>query len=175
DAVVEGRIKDVIGVMMTIRAAYTKLNTRTKRVHLTLPSQHVMVRVFRFPDIPDHEMRKLVDFELKHNIHLPFEDPYYDFVNQDASDSPARKRMKRAEPGKTTHTKSGHNHNQAHPDPAPTADPFGLLGQEASPESAAEAERQCDVLMAAASLELIDEYKEAVTEAGLLPVSMEIK
>lgn len=175
DAVVEGRIKDVIGVMMTIRAAYTKLNTRTKRVHLTLPSQHVMVRFFRFPDIPDHEMRKLVDFELKHNIHLPFEDPYYDFVNQDASASHARKRLKRAKPDKTKEKKSGHNHNQDHPDPAPAADPFGLLGQEASPESAAEAERQCDVLMAAASLELIDEYKEAVTEAGLLPVSMEIK
>ncbi len=169
DAVVEGRIKNVVGVMQAIRAAYARLNTRTKRVHLTLPSQHVMVRFFRFPDIPDHEMRKLVDFELKHNIHLPFEDPHYDFINQDATTE--RKRLKRAKP--TTGKKT--DNNPDHSDPSQAADPFGgLLGQEPA-ASEAEQDNKCDVMMAAASLELIEEYKEAVTASGLTPVSMEIK
>ncbi len=168
DAVVEGRIKNVVGVMQAIRAAYARLNTRTKRVHLTLPSQHVMVRFFRFPDIPDREMRKLVDFELKHNIHLPFEDPYYDFINQDGTTE--RRRLKRAKVNdKQTNTKPDHSDQQQ------AADPFGGLLGEQSAASEAEQENKCDVMMAAASLELIEEYKEAVAASGLTPVSMEIK
>jgi type IV pilus assembly protein PilM len=169
DAVVEGRIRNVVGVMQAIRAAYARLNTRTKRVHLILPSQHVMVRFFRLPDIPDHELRKLVDFELKHNIHLPFEDPYYDFINQDATTE--RKRLKRAKPAKDKKPDNKPDHSDQHQ----AADPFsGLLGQEPEASEAGQ-ENKCDVMMAAASLELIEEYKEAVAASGLNPVSMEIK
>jgi type IV pilus assembly protein PilM len=76
----DGRIIDSSRVILTLQSMVAKLNIKVKEVHIILPSQLIMVRFLKLPDIPLKDLRKLVDFEMKHNIHLPFDAPFYDFV-----------------------------------------------------------------------------------------------
>ena len=159
-AVVEGRVVNVLAVMQAIQAVRQQADIRSRHVHMILPSQHIMVRFLKLPDIPDHEMKKLIAFELRHNIHLPFEEPYYDFVN--LSGTQHGKKLVRAKKKEDEAAEQG---------PAAEASPFDLLAQPPEEPQGAEA----DVMLVAASMELIREYKEAAQAAGCEPVSMEIK
>jgi type IV pilus assembly protein PilM len=76
----DGRILDSSHVIFTLQIMLAKINLKVKKVHLILPSQLIMVRFLKLPNIPMKNLRKLIDFEMMHNIHLPFDLPFYDFV-----------------------------------------------------------------------------------------------
>jgi type IV pilus assembly protein PilM len=78
--VVDGRIMDRARLTQVLQSMMAKLEIKTKKVHLVLPSELIMVRFLKLPDIAHKDLNKLVDFEMKHNIHLPFDSPIYDFT-----------------------------------------------------------------------------------------------
>lgn len=52
-----------------------------KKVHLAIPTQNILVRkITSLPDIGENELAKILQFQIGENIHLPFENPIYDFV-----------------------------------------------------------------------------------------------
>lgn len=52
-----------------------------KNVHLAIPTQNILVRkITSLPDIGESELAKILHFQIGESIHLPFEDPIYDFV-----------------------------------------------------------------------------------------------
>lgn len=76
----EGKIQQVDTLVNVIRQAMQDADIRTRKAHLVVPSQFVVIRHLQLPDLPRVKLRKVIDFELKNSIHLPFEDPVYDFV-----------------------------------------------------------------------------------------------
>ncbi|NEX78358.1 hypothetical protein G4Z05_05545 [Bacillus thermocopriae] len=52
-----------------------------KNVHLAIPTQNILVRkITSLPDLGESELAKILQFQIGESIHLPFEDPIYDFV-----------------------------------------------------------------------------------------------
>jgi len=76
----DGKVKQVDTMAELLRQTMRDANIRSKNVHLVVPSQYVVIRHLQLPDLPYKPLRKLIDFELQQSIHLPFDDPVYDFV-----------------------------------------------------------------------------------------------
>ncbi|KEO82692.1 type IV pilus biogenesis protein PilM [Tumebacillus flagellatus] len=76
----EGKIVQVETLANVIRETMRQHNIRSNKAHLVVPSQYVVIRQLQLPDVPEPQLRKVIDFELQNSIHLPFEDPVYDVV-----------------------------------------------------------------------------------------------
>ncbi|WP_020619750.1 type IV pilus biogenesis protein PilM [Paenibacillus daejeonensis] len=143
----DGRIVDAEALAAALNNVAKSVKWSNRSVHLALPSQSVMIRMIRMPDVPEKEMRKLIQFELEHKLHLPFEEPSFDFVIQ-----PLRQPAEEEAPIGT--------------------DTSWLAGGE---EQEAVAAQLRDVMLLAAPMELLHTYSQLIEGAGLRPVSMEVK
>lgn len=161
----DGRIQDEALLQQAFRVILDRHPWPSKRVQFAIPSQTVMVRILKMPNVADKELRKLVDFEMKNNIHLPFDDPYYDFVRLELpAETVGGKRKKRKEAAEfqaqweaaaTRETPGGGNPFASVPDPS--------------------AGNMCDVMLVAASMELLQQYIRIFDELGLTLAGIEIK
>lgn len=78
--IVGGRVEQSNMVIGTFKAALDK-GGLSKNVHLTIPTTNILVRkITSLPDIGEHELGKILHFQIGESIHLPFENPIYDFV-----------------------------------------------------------------------------------------------
>lgn len=50
-----------------------------RQVHFAIPSQMVMMKTLKLPDLPDKQLEKLLSYELTQTVSLPFESPHYDY------------------------------------------------------------------------------------------------
>ncbi len=171
----EGKIVDGFRLLQTIQTAVNRLNVKVKKAHFALPSPIVMVRFLKLPDLAKKEMDKLVDFEMKHNIHLPFEQPYFDYLkmggqsdiqsknNKIINNKPAAKEIK-----------AGYQQAAAQSDPL-----FGLTtaknDDNISSLTESTPELMCDVMLVAAPGERVEEYVHILQEAQIELASVEIK
>lgn len=53
---------------------------RVRHAHVVLPAQYSVMKIVEFPAVTAKKLRNLVDFEIHHSLHLPFEDPIFDLV-----------------------------------------------------------------------------------------------
>jgi type IV pilus assembly protein PilM len=188
-AVDDGRIKEIYSVITTVQTLVAKLNPKSKSVHMVVPSQSIMVRFLKFPDIPLKELQKLVDFEVKHNIHLPFDHPVYDFVKLNGTEEGAAKPKfnSKSAPKKLEAAKPSIKEDDEDwlgQVAAGKQDSLGLGGsqdllfgdnQKTEPVTSPMEKLQCDVMLVAAPRELIEEYSQIARAAGLKLKSLEIK
>ncbi|WP_159883461.1 type IV pilus biogenesis protein PilM [Paenibacillus puerhi] len=173
-AVQDGKMLEPQEVVRALQTAKARLKKQTKRAHICLPSQNVMVRFMKFPDIPLKELREVITFEMKHTIHLPFEDPVFDFVkltgthNQRSSAKTWKREPKANKPGALAAKEAaaasyplfgGENH-----------DPFADLAKTDAAE-----EQLCDVMLVAVPRAMVEEYVEVFKQAGIKLASVEIK
>ncbi|GKU79897.1 type IV pilus biogenesis protein PilM [Paenibacillus sp. L3-i20] len=105
----------------------------SNHVHFSVPSETVMVRTLKLPDLSHMELKKLVQFEMNNNLHLAFEDPYYDFVKLPSSQSGS--------------SETANN----------------------------EVEKLAEVLVVAASTNILRQYADMFESIKLKPISFEIK
>lgn len=80
EVIVDGKVKQVDTLAGLLRDTMRAHHIRCKKTHLVVPSQFVLIRQLQLPDLPKKQLCKVIDFELQNSIHLPFEDPVYDFV-----------------------------------------------------------------------------------------------
>lgn len=156
----DGRIQDELMLARTFRKALEMYPWSTRNVHFAVPSQTVMVRFLKMPNVGEKALRKIVDFELKHNIHLPFDDPFYDFVKleSDAASKSEAKAFQQQWEAAATKEKTGAN---------PFASPNeGSLDQP---------ENMCDVMLTAVPMELLQQYVRLFGDLGMQMTSFEIK
>jgi Tfp pilus assembly PilM family ATPase len=183
-AVEDGRIIDSHKVVSTLQTMLAKLNIRTKKVHLVLPSQLIMVRFLKLPDIPINDLKKLIDFEVKNNIHLPFDQPYYDFLKMNGTQEKGS-RFLTAKPAKSLPQEASLDKKMEEDSSfleAAPAQQGGSLGglnlfdrEEQENQHSRQEKYQCDVMLVASPLELIEEYAAVVQSAGLTALSIEFK
>ena len=80
DIVESGRVTQS-GMVSTALRSSLKDGTLSKNVHIAIPTQNILIRkITSLPDIGEHELAKLLQFQVGEIIHLPFENPIYDFV-----------------------------------------------------------------------------------------------
>ncbi|ARK31602.1 type IV pilus biogenesis protein PilM [Halalkalibacter krulwichiae] len=70
------------GLLSTAVRSYLKGNKKaSKKVHLSIPTQNTLIRkITTLPDLEEKDLAKLIRFQIGESIHIPFEDPIYDFV-----------------------------------------------------------------------------------------------
>jgi type IV pilus assembly protein PilM len=173
----EGRIIEPLKVIQTLQKMLDRLDSIPKHIHIVIPSQLVMVRFLKLPDIPLKDLSKLVDFEIKHNIHLPFETPLYDYVKLNGSESkPKTKNLKTSKKLPLPYSKEAMlQAAAAEESPLSFESNNNLFGElEADKDETREA-LQCDVMLVAAPKELIEEYKVILGASGAKLASIEIK
>lgn len=70
------------GQLATALRIYLKNNkNRSKHVHLAIPTENTLIRkLTMLPDLEERDLAKLIQFQIGETIHIPFEDPIYDFV-----------------------------------------------------------------------------------------------
>jgi type IV pilus assembly protein PilM len=128
----DGNIVDRDRLKEALKATLGARKFGTRYAHFAIPSQMVMVRSLKLPDIAHKELKKLVQFEMKNNMSMAFDDPYYDFI-----------KLKKILPDRDN----------------------------ANPESA----NLCEVLVVAASTEVLRDYANLLEEVKLIPSGIEIK
>ncbi|CAM4239308.1 type IV pilus assembly protein PilM [Paenibacillus endophyticus] len=76
----DGKVIDKVKLQEALKSVLESKRFTTKYVHFAIPSQMVMVRSLKLPDIINVELKKLVQFEMKNNLSMAFDDPSYDFI-----------------------------------------------------------------------------------------------
>lgn len=174
----DGRILNAGSVTRAIETICSRMDTKCKNVHMVIPSQSVMVRFLKFPDIPQQDLAKLIDFEIKHNIHLPFEDPIYDFIklNENEPSKVATLEKKEKKKSKTKKSSDEETFQQAAASKDAGFDLRSIDNLFGDSQTNSEEEKlQCDVMLVIAPGELVKEYMEVAHAAGLKVKSLEIK
>lgn len=160
----DGRIQDIAALRQTIQKLLDQRKWKTKHVHFAIPSQSVMVRLLKLPDVSYKEMAHIVHFEMNNNIHLPFDDPHYDFVKLKRKDAPAPKQHRSAAVAQAAYRAEAVA-------AAERPDAFSGSGDVQPPQP----EMLCDVMLIAASLDVINQYTQLFTDLDLRLRSIEIK
>ncbi|WP_419873950.1 type IV pilus biogenesis protein PilM [Candidatus Pristimantibacillus sp. PTI5] len=76
----DGKVIDKEKLQAVVKSALDSKRFGTKYAHFAIPSQTAMVRSIKLPDIANAELKKLVQFEMKNNLSMAFDDPSYDFI-----------------------------------------------------------------------------------------------
>lgn len=182
DTIEDGRIKNSLVLHHMLQTLIKMNDFQTNKVHLVIPSSTTMVRYLKLPNVPDRALKKVIEFEVKHNIHLPFEQPYFDFVNLSADEMPEVQRLAKQAAAKQTASKGKPSKEPdlarkeaavAHVASVDTL--FKDLDNSNSGDDETIEAPQADVLLVAAPKELVDEYTSILRQCGLKPMSAEIK
>lgn len=166
--VVDGRIMNHSVLKRMLEQMIHLYKFRTKHVHMIVPSSSIMVRHIKLPNVPDKQMRKIIQFEIQNTIHLPFQNPYFDFINLSAEETV----LVRMEQERAADYPAAVQQEQAWMEMGAAQD--HLLPNAEEEEEELELD-EADVMLIAAPAELIDEYLTVVKDSGLRPKSIEIK
>lgn len=164
DAVANGIIADSASVVRSLKQLLSDHKVKSRNVHFALPTHLVLIRFLKFPDISQQDLRKMIQFEIEHNLQLPFEHPCHDFVKLNG-------KYQQAKPSdmlrKEISVKDLFSRKKGQ---RPMVLPSGSLDSSESDE-----QNMCDVLLAAAPSERVQEYAEVLEAAGLQLLSFEVK
>ncbi len=172
----EGKIIDAFRLLQTLQSAVNRLNVKVKKAHFALPSPIVMVRFLKLPNLEKKEMDKLIDFEMQHNIHLPFEQPYFDYLKLSGqSDQSLKKQQSLMNNATATNEiKEGYQQTAAESDPL-----FGLITEKKDDNISIDTEtapgQMCEVMLVAAPGERVTEFVDVIRDAQIELTSVEIK
>jgi type IV pilus assembly protein PilM len=65
---------------------------KPKRINFLAPSQHVINRYIRIPDVQGKEMHHLIHKEVEYYLHFPFDDPMWDYFDMGLCETEPGKR-----------------------------------------------------------------------------------
>lgn len=125
-----------------------KENVQDKHVHLAFPTQNIIVRrINTLPDLKEEDLAKLLQYQVGEKILLPFDKPIYDFakIGSIKAESDDQNNIENL-----------------------TAEEFASSAREKATDKA-------DILFFATSLPLSEDFLEVSLQAGLKPLSAEIR
>jgi type IV pilus assembly protein PilM len=76
----DGKVLDKEKLFAALKIVLDSKRFGTRYAHFAIPSQMVMVRSIKLPDIVNKGLKKLVQYEMKNNLSMAFDDPSYDFI-----------------------------------------------------------------------------------------------
>lgn len=141
-----GRVRDLSELIKLLKNFKSKEKKFGKQVHLSIPTQHVILRqVDTLPDLPEKDLHKLLLFEIGESIHLPFESPIYDCVKIGTIEAAQ----------------------------VDAEDSFNIMAEQMDGEE--ERGPRSKVVLIATSQALSNDISQSSTQAGLKPLSAEIR
>ncbi|MBW7473840.1 pilus assembly protein PilM [Paenibacillus oenotherae] len=160
-----GIIADSGSIVRSLKHLLSNHKLKSRLVHFVIPTQLVLIRFLKLPDIAEQDLRKMIQFEIEHNLQLPFENPRHDFVKLNGDLKKSKRSdilQKEVSLNKLFKQKKSTGRS-----------PVSVLPSEGSENSHQAA--MCDVMLAAAPSERIIEFVEVLEAAGLQLLSFEIK
>ncbi|OWA36222.1 hypothetical protein B9G55_10265 [Saccharibacillus sp. O16] len=79
--IIENQIADVEGLREQIRQWAEQEALKGSRVALSVPPSQVIIRKMSIPAIQPKQVQQLVALEVETGLHLPFEEPVYDYIS----------------------------------------------------------------------------------------------
>lgn len=90
--VIEGTIGDSSAYKGEFSPKLKPWGRISNKINLLAPSQHVINRMIRVPDVKPRELYKIVSKEVQFTLHFPFDDPLWDFHDLGPSRDEDKKR-----------------------------------------------------------------------------------
>ncbi|MDO3412043.1 pilus assembly protein PilM [Saccharibacillus sp. CPCC 101409] len=78
--IIENQISDEDGLRSQIRQWAEKEGLKGSRVALSVPPSQVIIRKMSIPAVQPKQVQQLVALEVETGLHLPFEEPVYDYI-----------------------------------------------------------------------------------------------
>lgn len=75
-----GRVKDEASLLDALERLVERGNFKKQNVHLALPGSLSTLRFLHFPQVSKYKLNKLIRFEVRHNMFLPYDDPVFDYI-----------------------------------------------------------------------------------------------
>ncbi|SIT09976.1 type IV pilus biogenesis protein PilM [Alicyclobacillus vulcanalis] len=69
--------------------AFDAARRKTLAVHVALPSRFSVIRQITLPAVSERELASAIEIQIQHNIHLPFDEAAYDYVQCEPPDGEA--------------------------------------------------------------------------------------
>ncbi|WP_379135562.1 pilus assembly protein PilM [Paenibacillus sp. sgz500958] len=85
--IIENRVADSEALLEAIKAWVKQEGLRGTRVSLTLPPSQIIIRKMTLPATNEKQLQQLVKLEVETGLHLPFENPVYDYVITEAGEN----------------------------------------------------------------------------------------
>ncbi|MCL7748098.1 type IV pilus biogenesis protein PilM [Halalkalibacter alkaliphilus] len=95
--IMSGTAMDIHQLSDTLRSYLHNNKLASRHVHIAIPTQNTLIRkIDTLPDLEEKDLAKIIRFQIGESIHLPFEDPIYDFVKT-GSIQPVRNKLEEHE------------------------------------------------------------------------------
>lgn len=78
--IIENQVADSEALFDQVRQWVKKEGLRGSRVSLSIPPSQIIIRKMSIPSTNDKQVEQLVKLEVETGLHLPFENPVYDYV-----------------------------------------------------------------------------------------------
>ncbi|WP_410512579.1 pilus assembly protein PilM [Paenibacillus sp. BR2-3] len=78
--IVENQVADGEAMLEIIKPWVKKQGLRGRKVSLTIPPAQIIIRKMSIPSTNDKHLEQLVKLEVETGLHLPFDNPVYDYV-----------------------------------------------------------------------------------------------
>ena len=91
----DGEIVDPVPVVEALRTLWTRYGFKSRRVHLGVANQQVVVRQMDLPYLPDEELRRSLEFQAQDSIPIPIEEAILDFHTLEHFENDAGDRFSR--------------------------------------------------------------------------------
>lgn len=79
--IVDDGIANAAGIAMVLKQWVKSEKLAGMSVNLAVPTSQIIVRKLRIPSTNAKELKHLIELEVETTLHLPFEDPVFDFVS----------------------------------------------------------------------------------------------
>jgi Tfp pilus assembly PilM family ATPase len=166
--------------MQALAEALAAVPARSRQVHLILPNPLLLVRLMKLPDLGMDDLRRLVKFEMKHQMHVPFENPVFDLIKLTGS---ARGMPSKFAPARTELSSRREAEYELGWSEAAASGERAGRGEDwmadklsgTADDEREEAANRCDVLLIIAPRAAIDAYASILRGCRLKPYSIEIK
>ncbi|KGE20437.1 pilus assembly protein PilM [Paenibacillus wynnii] len=78
--IIENEVADSEALLEVVKAWVKKEGLRNTKVSLTIPPSQIIIRKMTIPTTNDKQLEQLVKLEVETGLHLPFDNPIYDYV-----------------------------------------------------------------------------------------------
>lgn len=88
--IVDNLVADSQALLEKLKPWVRKNGLRGGTVHLSIPPSQMIIRQMTIPSIHDKQVQQLVKLEVETGLHLPFDNPVYDYIVTDRTENESR-------------------------------------------------------------------------------------
>ncbi|WP_310550732.1 pilus assembly protein PilM [Paenibacillus glufosinatiresistens] len=88
--IVDNQVADEAGLLALVKEWVKRDGLRGSRVALTIPPSQIVIRKMTIPSGNERQVEQLVKLEVETGLHLPFENPVYDYITTEVEEDSSK-------------------------------------------------------------------------------------